>query len=132
MPTSRVTQSLSVDNRSIGDVGGNTYTATAGGWLLDGETVATAVTDQLAVAALDVSAVKSFILISDKAISFETNATNHAGGNIITLKANVPYVWNTDSYDTFQLTADVTAIYLTNASGATATVYCWANWDPSP
>ena len=50
----------------------------------------------------------------------------------ITLVANLAYVWDTDSYDTFQLGTDVTAFYFTNASGSTATVYCYAVVDPSP
>lgn len=76
-------------------------------------------TDTPLVVAIDVSAVKSFYVVSDRQVTLETNNAS-APTNTLTLKAGVPYLWNTDSYDTFKLTGDVTIIYVTNASGGTA------------
>ncbi len=88
--------------------------------------------DTLIVASLDVSAVKSLFLLSDQDVSFETNATDHTGGNIIALKANIPYVWHTNAYASFLLTLDVTAIYITNASGSSANIKLRAVVDATP
>jgi len=98
---------------------------------VDGETVADSQTDQLLVMSLDVSAVKSFWMVSDQALTVETNDGTTPADTIV-LVANVPYVWCTDSYDTFLLGTDVTALYLTNASGSTATLKIEAVVDPSP
>ncbi len=90
-------------------------------------------TDTFINIAIDISAVQSFGLCSDRAVQVETNATDHSGGNIITLKAGIPYIWTTDSYDTFKLTADVTGgFYVTNASGGTAIVECRCIFDSTP
>jgi hypothetical protein len=95
------------------------------------ETVASGSTDLLINVAIDVSAVKSFILLSDQAVTIETN-NGAAPDNTIVLVANVAYVWTTDSYDTFKLTVDVTKIYVTNASGSTATIKLEALVDATP
>lgn len=83
------------------------------------EEIATGQTDKLVVVAIDVSAVKSFYMVSDVAVTVETNSGS-AADDTIALKAGVPYVWNTDSYDAFLLGTDVTALYITNASGSTS------------
>lgn len=70
------------------------------------------------VIAIDVSAVKGFMVTTSVAATLKTNSSG-SPDDTITLKANVPYVWNTDSYDTFLLTTDVTSIYFVVA-GATA------------
>lgn len=100
--------------------------------LIDGEQVATDSTDAVVNFDLDVSACSSFYLVSDQDVTIETNADDATGGNTIALLANVPYTWHTNDYNSFLLTADVTVVYVTNASGATATIYCVALFDPSP
>lgn len=95
------------------------------------ETVANGQTDSAIVFALDVSACKSFFAVSDKAVTLETNSGS-AADNTIALAANVPYFWNVNSYDSFLLDTDVTAIYITNASGATATIKIHALTDATP
>ncbi len=95
------------------------------------ESVVTASTDLAITCAIDVSAVKSFYVVSDQAVTLETNS----GGsptNTIVLKAGVPYQWNTDSYNTFLLTGDVTVIYVTNASGSTAAIELRCVQDSTP
>lgn len=100
--------------------------------LIDGETVATGETDyELSGFALDVSACSSFYLVSDQDVTFETN-DGSSPGDSIALKANEPYVWHDSSYDSFLLGTDVTSVFITNASGSTATIYCVALYDLTP
>lgn len=99
--------------------------------LIDGEEVATAETDYEINFDLDVSACKSFYLESNQAVTFETNS-GAAPDNTISLRANEPYVWHANAYDSFLLTVDVTSVFITNASGATATIYCVALFDATP
>jgi len=103
----------------------------AGVALIDGETVATAETDYEINFDLDVSACKSFYLESDQNVTFETNSGS-AADDTIALLANKPYVWHTDAYDSFLLGTDVTSVFITNASGSTATIYCVALFDVTP
>ncbi len=131
MATHTVNQSVSINNITYGATAAPTYTGT-GYALIDGETVATASTDTLINISFPYASVKSFFLMSTAAITVETNATDHAGGDTITLVANVPYIWTTDSYNTFKITANVTKFYITNASGATATIYCSVVHDSTP
>lgn len=95
------------------------------------ETFATGLTDAPLLWTLDVSQVQSIIILSDQDIKIETNAVDATGGNTLNLKANVPYIWTTDSYDTFKLTEDVEIAYITNASGATATLKIEGTYNPT-
>jgi len=100
--------------------------------LIDGETIADSVTDQQLTVAIDVSAVKGFLIVSEGgALTVETNNGTTPDDTLV-LPAGRPYEWDTDSLDSFLLTADVTDLFLTNASGAAATLYAWAVVDPSP
>lgn len=99
--------------------------------LIDGETVADGQTDSEINFDLDVSACKSFYLISSQAVTFETNSGS-SPADTISLRANEPYVWHTNAYDTFLLGTDVTSVFITNASGSTATIYCVAGFDATP
>lgn len=103
----------------------------AGVTLIDGETVATSETDYQIVFALDVSACKSFYLESSQDVTFETNS-GAAPDDTISLRANEPYVWHVNAYDSFLLGTDVTSVFITNASGSTATIYCVALSDVTP
>lgn len=107
-----VTELLEFDGNSIRQK--NTFT-NSGRFSLD-EDIASSQTDKLVAMSLDVSAVVAFYALASVDMQLETNATNHAGGNIISLKANIPYVWYTNKYDAFLLTADVTALYVTTTT----------------
>lgn len=130
MATHTYKPTVEIGNQSIGAAAASSYSGT-GVAFIDGETIATATTDAQINVAIDVSAVNSFVLVSTQAVTIETNSGSEAD-NTISLKANVPYIWNTDSYDSFLLTADVTALFVTNASGATATLHCHAVMDATP
>lgn len=95
------------------------------------ETIPAASTDLQINVAIDVSAVKSFYLVCDQAVTIQTNDGTTPDDTIV-LKAGVPYVWNEDSYDTFKLTVDVTAFYVTWAGGVDATLIMEEIHDPTP
>lgn len=82
---------------------------------------------------VDVSQTVAVWFKSDQAVTLETNATDATGGNTISLTANVPYVWYTGKGDSNALTQDIdSTIYVTNASGATATVQGVVVQDSTP
>lgn len=122
-----VTKEIKIRDESLS----RTSTYSASGKVEISETVADGQTNKQITCALDVSAVKSFFLVSDQDVTFETNSGS-APDDTIALKAGIPYEWNTDSYDAFQLGTDVTAIFITNASGATATIELRAIQDATP
>jgi len=106
-------------------------TTQAGVAIIDGESVADSQTDFELNFDLDVSACKSFYLESDQDVTFETN-NGAAPDDTIALKASEPYVWHTQSYDSFLLSTDVTSVFITNASGSAAVIYCVALFDVTP
>lgn len=97
------------------------------------EAVNDGATDQLIVIAIDVSAIKNIYIKADQDLTIETN-NGTTPDDTINLKANVPYVFNADinSYFTNLLTTDVTALYVTNASGTDATLEMEVLTDPTP
>lgn len=99
--------------------------------LIDGDPVSTGQTDYELTFALDVSACKSFYLESDQDVTFETN-DGSTPDNTIALKSGKPYVWHSEAYDSLLLAVDVTSVFITNASGSTATIYCVALFDTTP
>ena len=105
----------------------------AGVSLIDGETVDTAETDYELDFNLDVSLCKSFYLVSNQDVTFDTNvdAPNPGvDGDVIALRADEPYTWQANSYEAaFLLTVDVINVRITNVSGETATIYCIALFD---
>jgi hypothetical protein len=127
--THRITQKIESPEGSLEKI--NSYTAGNASQNIVDETIADGQTNKQLTYTLDVSAVKSFFMVSDQDVTFETN-DGTSPDDVIALKAGVPYVWNTDSYDAFLLGTDVTAIFITNASGATATLNIRASQDPSP
>lgn len=126
--THRITHKIESPEGTIEKI--NDYSANSNQNIV-GETIADGQTNKQLSFTLDVSAVKSFFMVSDQDVTFETN-DGSSPDDTIALKADVPYVWNTDSYDAFLLGTDVTAIFITNASGETATLEIRAVQDPSP
>lgn len=94
--------------------------------------VADSQTDQLCNCSLDVSTLKALYILSDQDLTMETNAVDATGGNTIALLAGIPYIWFTGKYEACLLTLDVTKLYLTNASGSTATFKLIALEDNTP
>jgi hypothetical protein len=81
--------------------------------------------------ALDISQVKSLLISCDKAVTLKTNSSS-TPTDTIAVKAGVPYIWNTDSYDACLVTADVTTAFLTNAGASDAAFSLRAIYDPTP
>ena len=94
------------------------------------ETVADAQTNFEIVLAVDVSAVKSFSIVSDVDCLIETN-NGTTPDDSISLQAGRPYEWDEESYDAFLLGTDVTSIFVTTAAGA-ATIKCEVLEDATP
>jgi hypothetical protein len=69
--------------------------------------------------ALDYDKIQGIYIVSDQNLTLETNVAG-TPVDTINLVANVPYVWHADSYCIIKFTADVTKIFLTNASGEEA------------
>jgi len=118
-----------------GTTHGKTGTYTGSGTVSFEETVTTGTTDKEVAFVLDVAAahneVELLYIHSDRDISFQTN-NGGAPDNTIALTANRPYVWASDMESPCLLTVDVTAAFLTNASGETATVRVEALIDVTP
>lgn len=95
------------------------------------ESVSNNSTDLAITCAIDVSAVASFFIISTANVTVETNNAS-SPTNTLTLVADEPYVWTTDSLDTFKLTGDVTVMYVTNVSGSTAALKVRVLQDSTP
>lgn len=88
-------------------------------------------TDMLVDLALNVSEIKSVFITSDQDLTLETN-DGSTPDDTLSLVADVPYVWHENSYFSNLLTTDITALYLTNASGATANFKLEAVYDATP
>lgn len=71
--------------------------------------------------AVDVSATKSFSILSTRNVTVKTNSAD-TPDDTLTLVADVAYIWTTSSYDAFLLETDVETLHVVNASGASASV----------
>lgn len=121
--------------QTIDPSGGNAVTAnkqyTATSQVRVKEPVANGQTDRQIFVSIKVAVVKSIIIKSTQNVTLETNSGT-TPSNTLNLLANVPYIWNTDSYDALKLTVDVTSVFITNASGASADIDIDVIVDPTP
>ncbi len=96
------------------------------------ESIADSSTDLEITFTIDQSAMVSLYIESDQNITIETNSGG-APTDTITLVANEPIIWTTNSVHSNPITADVTAnIFITNASGSTANLKIRALQDATP
>jgi hypothetical protein len=93
--------------------------------------IASATTNGQIVCAIDISELKSIVLNSTKDVTVKTN-DGSSPDDTFTLKANNPLVWNSESPTANPFSADITDLYVTNASGADATVQVRALLDVTP
>jgi len=110
----------------------NTLSETDEGFCAASASVADEAVDQQCNWTCDKDQLKAVLLWSDQDLTVETNAIDATGGNTINLKAGIPYIWYTDSYHVLLLTENVAVLYLTNASGATASFKAKRLEDSSP
>lgn len=82
------------------------------------ESVVDATTDAEYLISLDVSKLQVFSMLSTQDMTVKTNSSG-SPQETFTLTAGAPVVWQVGDAAIFA--GDVTALYLTNASGATAT-----------
>lgn len=107
----------------------NTYTGS--GQASVDETIADNTTDGVVDIAINVSEIKLLIMLSDQDMTIKTNSSG-APDDTISLLANVPLIWTSDSYYTNKLTVDVTKLYVTNASGSDASLKIEVLVDATP
>lgn len=120
--------SMSVQSGSINIQSDGTYTG-SGNPRIDDDAPASG-TKQMNIA-IDVSAVKSIIMLSDQDVTIKTNSSG-SPTDTIALAAGIAYVWNEDSLDTLKLTGDVTTIYVVNATTSDARVRIDVIQDATP
>src|SRR5690242_5998056 len=80
------------------------------------DSVANGQTNKEFVLALDVSQLKGLFIWADGAITVKTNSSG-SPADTLSVPANIPYVWCEGMLGTLLITADVTKIFITNASG---------------
>ena len=108
-----------------------TTTVSASQQIAIDEAIADSITDDDIIMSLDFSACVSFYIVSDQDVTVETN-DGTTPDDTLALLADIPYIWHTGCYDTFLITADVTVLYITNASGSTANISIRALIDATP
>lgn len=116
-----VTENTSASAPNLNVAYSKQFTPTGSAYVEIEETIAASQTDKLVNVAIDVSAVKWFCIHSTVAMTIETN-DGTTPGNTLSLLAGYAYEWHASKYDTFKLTVDVTALYVTNTTEGTLTV----------
>jgi hypothetical protein len=116
-------------------IGNETTTAnnsvTAGQLISIEEAIPDSSTDLLVALSVDVSQIRGVYIESDQALLLETN-DGSSPDDTLTLVAGIPYVWYTSKYDAlFCIGDDITALYVTNASGETANLKIKLLIDPT-
>lgn len=105
--------------------------ATAAAEVCIDEVITTATTDGLVALTLDQSALKSVFITSDVAVTLETNSGS-AADDSFTLAAGQVISWAIGDAAACPITADVTALYVTNTSGSSANLKLRFLQDPTP
>lgn len=94
------------------------------------ESCANSATTELVVA-IDVSEISAILIHSTQAVTLKTNDSG-TPDETVSIVADVPYIWHTDSYFSNVLETDITSLFITNASGAAATVTVVVVTDATP
>lgn len=84
-------------------------------------TIANGATNQEIVLGIDISLAKAVIIRSTQVLTIKTNSSSTPDDTITTV-ANIAKKWIDGGYDSIFLSADVTKIFVSNASGADATL----------
>jgi len=126
-----ITHSITWTWTQSGDSESNTENVSAGLEKNLDEAVADSETDLEITYEIDQSAMQSFYMVSDQDVTVETN-DGAAPDDTFSLQANIPLVWTANSNLTNPVTTDITALFVTNASGSTANLKIRALVDPTP
>lgn len=96
------------------------------------DTIADSATDFAINEMVDVTTLKSLYIVCDQDVTLETNDGTTPQETIL-LKKDQPLVWlSSNAYFTIPFAGDVTGFFVTNASGATATLKMEILQDSSP
>ena len=125
--TATITETIEIGGLQITQA--NSYTDSAETRI--DEAVTDSQTDIPIALVQDVSETAIVYIVSDQAVTLEFNNST-TGVPEIVLLAGVPYVWHTNSYFTDLLATDITALFVTNASGSTANVKVRFLYDSTP
>ncbi len=132
--THAMTSQVTVGNRTLK----GTVSPSAGNNNSIDESIPDSSTDLLVNATVDITALQSFYMISDQDVTVETNNGGTPQETIV-LKANDPLMWRKAGnqldgvdYPKNPFLADVTAFFITNASGAPAQLKMEILQDPTP
>ena len=121
--TIQVTRNIKEGNTSIGGAARSFTVAQVNKME---ETIADSLTDVEFLFSIDVSQLQVFHMESDVALTVETNSGS-AAQETFTLVANVPVTFETG--ETAIFAGDITGLYVTNASGSTATLQVMSGVD---
>jgi len=108
-----------------------TQTLSGGAGASLSETIPAESADLEIIFTLDFSACVFFYIMCDRDLVVETNSAS-VPDDTLTLVANMPYIWHTDSLPPFLITADITSLFATLAAGADATLVIESLSDPTP
>lgn len=92
------------------------------------ETVANATTNGLIVCAFPATGLKMFAISSDRDVTVKTNSSG-SPQETWNLKANQPFWWCENNPGSAPVAGAITALYVTNNSGADATLKVLAGYD---
>jgi hypothetical protein len=112
------------------------FSVAGGGQVVISEPIADGATDLEVACVLDVSQVKFFALKATQDIVVKTNSAG-APDNTFTLDANSPYLFPASQgevwadTDPAAITTDITALFVTNASGVDTVLSVDAVYDPT-
>lgn len=115
----------------VGDKLDARYDLTGTGGLLVDESIADAQTDKLVSLAFTLAALEVFGMVSTRALTVKTNDAG-SPQDTISLAANVPFIYIPGSGVPAAFAGDVTALYVTNASGAAAALTIRGLVDATP
>lgn len=127
MPTQTINLDWSAGNNSLS----KPITITADGEANIEVTVADAAVDLPVMIAIDVSALKLLYLSSDQDLTIKTNDSG-TPTDTLTVSGGKPLVWFEQNGYTNPLSADVTAIYVSNSSGSPAKLIIKTLQDATP
>lgn len=126
-----MTQSVSIEAQMDGVTRiSAAFTETLGSLMDLDETVATGQTDKELVCRVETSGLRIFAINSDQDVTVKTNSSG-SPNETWTLKRNKPLVWANNMGLGFPLLADLTSIFVTNASGSTARIQVMTGRTPT-
>jgi hypothetical protein len=85
----------------------------------------------ISLSGVDISQCKGVFIASNRDVLVEFNSNAGSGGSL-SLEADVPYMWQNGDVNALLITADITAVYVSNASGEDATLFFYFLHDATP